>query len=158
MRELYEAIILEHSRSPRCYGVLQNATAHAENINRLCGDSVRVFVRLCRDKCGDADSSEQHTIIEEMSFTGRSCAIATASASLLSALAIGKAPSEVFALAAEFQGFLRAERNELSSVLQPFAVFEGVRTAPSRIKCALLGWDALQAALQAAQQNPKSNP
>jgi nitrogen fixation NifU-like protein len=132
--ELYHTAILDLSRTQHGYGELECATASATEANRVCGDSVRVFVRV------------EHDVMQEMSFTGRSCALSTASTALLTVLAQGKTPAEILALRTAFEQFLRSEL--ASAPLTDLQIFDGVRTTPSRIKCVLLGWNALQSALQ----------
>lgn len=133
---LYQAIILDHSKHPRNFGRLEAATVQAHEVNRLCGDSVTVFARL-EGEC-----------VAELQFVGSACAVATASASLMTILVRGKSRQEIALLAEEFEQFLRTE-HQASARLEELRAFEGVRHYATRIKCALLPWKALERGLVA---------
>src|SRR5665213_234191 len=92
LRKLYQEVILDHSRHPRHYGALENATHKAEGYNPLCGDRVTVTLAL------DADSR-----VADIKFEGKGCAISQASASLMTELLAGKTQSQAEQL---MQGFL----------------------------------------------------
>jgi nitrogen fixation NifU-like protein len=140
MDEMYHSVVLELSRAPRGYGELVCASADAREVNRVCGDSVHVFVRA------------EHGVVQEMSFTGRACALSIASTSLLTVLAQGKSSVEIAQMRQEMEEFLRSQRPQAPA--PELQIFEGVRSAPSRIKCVLLGWNALQAALHEPSDIP----
>lgn len=139
LRELYRELILDHARSPRHFGKLEGATHHAEGINPLCGDKLKIYFKI------DADGT-----ISDAAFEGSGCAISVASASLLTDTVIGKKSDrarEYFAAivsrltgAAEPAGAAGVELGKLRAL-------EGVKEFPSRVKCATLAWHALHAAL-----------
>ena len=137
LRELYQEVILDHSRHPRHFGELENATHKAEGYNPLCGDKVTIFVKV------------EDGVVRDISFQGSGCAISTASASLLTEALKGKTLKDAEAL---FESF-----HELVTGLQPahdepglgkLAAFSGVCDYPTRVKCATLAWHALHAALE----------
>lgn len=139
LSELYQELILEHNRSPRNFREMPEADAHAEGNNPLCGDQVRVYVRLAGDT------------IEDISFQGSGCAISRASASLMTAALKGKSRGEAAAL---FDRFHRLVTGELppaeAQSLGKLAAFAGVAEFPIRVKCASLPWHTLKAALSEA--------
>ncbi|MDP2883060.1 MAG: SUF system NifU family Fe-S cluster assembly protein [Azonexus sp.] len=136
LRDLYQEVIVDHSRRPRNFGPLPEASHQAEGFNPLCGD--RLTLRL---KVVDG-------VIEDARFEGAGCAISTASASLMTEALKGHSASEAEALFGEFHQLLTGE-SKASSALGKLEVLAGVREFPSRIKCATLAWHTLRAALQA---------
>lgn len=138
LSSLYQDMILDHNRSPRNYGRLDNANRRVEGHNPLCGDQLTVWLRM---------SGEQ---IEDAAFEGSGCAISKASASLMTSAIKGKSRSEAEALFDQFRklvtGKLGAGEAETMGKL---AVFSGVSDYPVRVKCASLSWHALKAALEA---------
>ena len=137
LSELYQDLILEHNRSPRNFRDMPEADAHAEGNNPLCGDQVRVFVRLNGDT------------IEDVSFQGSGCAISRASGSLMTAAVKGKSRGQAAALFDRFHGLVTgalpaAEAESLGKL----AAFAGVAEFPIRVKCASLPWHTLKAALR----------
>jgi nitrogen fixation NifU-like protein len=125
--QLYREVILDHYKSPRHHGVLENADAHAEGQNPLCGDEVSVYVKFRED--GDT--------IDEVSFTGRGCAISQAATSMLTDLVVGRSAAEVSELPKE----------ELLDEV-------GIPLTPVRLKCAILGLGVLKVALNRAKGTP----
>lgn len=136
-KRLYQEVILEHNRKPRNWGVLADATHRAEGHNPLCGDHIRLTLRL-RDEA-----------VEAIGFEGESCAICKASASMMTVAVKGARREEVERLVREFRdmatGKLDCEREPHH--LGRLTVFAGVRDLPTRVKCAILPWHTLQAAL-----------
>ena len=134
--ELYQELILEHNRSPRNYREIPEADAHAEGNNPLCGDQVRVYVRLDGDR------------IEDVSFQGSGCAISRASASLMTGAVKGKTREEAAALFDRFHGLVTGTLPQSeAATLGKLAAFAGVAEFPIRVKCASLPWHTLRAAL-----------
>ena len=135
LRDLYQEIILEHSRNPKNSGILENADAKAMGNNPLCGDRIVVYLKLDGDRIQDAR------------FDARGCAISVASASMMMEMLIGKTITEV---KKEHNRFIElliskddpclADDDELSAIM-------GVREFPARIKCATLPWQAFAAAI-----------
>ncbi len=137
LSELYQAIILEHSRRPHNARVIEPCTHSAEGLNPLCGDEVKVYVLV------------QDGRIADLAFKGQGCAISQASASLMTERLKGKLLSEVFGEARLIEALLTGEQ-EASSIaeLGDLVALEGVRQFPARIKCATLAWHTLEAALR----------
>jgi len=136
LSELYQELILEHNRSPRNYREMPEASASAEGNNPLCGDQVRVFVRL------DGDT------IEDVSFQGSGCAISRASASLMTGAIKGKTRQQAGALFDRFHGLVTGTLPPVEAErLGKLAAFAGVAEFPIRVKCASLAWHTLKAAL-----------
>lgn len=130
---LYPRIVLDHHRNPRCRGTLAHRTHAADGANPLCGDMLHVEVA-----CADGR-------VREFVFSGESCAVATATASMLGDLVAGRDVAEIEALAARFADLL-AEGEE-DDLLGPLNAMRALQQHPSRRKCALLPWAALRAAL-----------
>lgn len=146
LQDLYRELILDHARSPRHFGRLDNATHTAQGINPLCGDKLKLY--LCID---------ENRRIEATSFEGSGCAISVASASLLTDTVIGlpveNAEAVFNAVTRRLtQGNIDDDVDvDIEKLLeQPFdklKALDGVREFPSRVKCATLAWHALHAAL-----------
>jgi nitrogen fixation protein NifU and related proteins len=136
--ELYQEIILDHSRRPRNYGELSSANLHARGDNPSCGDEIEIHLRVNN---GD--------IIEEIHFTGQGCAISQATASMMTSKIKGKTRAEALAMLEEFQQMLTApeEPKALSKNLGDLSLLKSVRKFPQRVKCATLSWQALKQAL-----------
>ena len=136
--EVYQDLILHHSRAPRHFGPLPDATHAATADNPLCGD--RYEIRLRVDEAG---------VIRAAAFEGVGCAISKASASLMLEAAIGLSRTEFEELFHVFHAAVRGEppAPEAAAKLGKLAAFSGVWTYPSRVKCAILCWHAVQHAL-----------
>jgi nitrogen fixation NifU-like protein len=138
LRELYQEIILDHSRHPRHFGPLAAANHMAEGHNPLCGDRVKVYLQV--------DANDR---ITDVSFEGRGCAISVASASLMTELLKGRSIAEAEKL---MGGFLHLVKGEDAAGLpaddrEQLEVMAGVSAFPMRVKCATLAWHAMKAAL-----------
>jgi nitrogen fixation NifU-like protein len=135
-KALYQEVILDHNRKPRNYGVLAHASHHAEGHNPLCGDHISVSLDLDGERIGG------------IAFQGESCAICKASASMMTVNVKGKTRADAETLIQEFRdmatGKLDIDRHHHIGRL---AVFAGVRDLPTRVKCAILPWHTLHAAL-----------
>ena len=135
LRELYQEIILDHNRRPRnCY-VMDCPSRTADGHNPLCGDTVRVYLRI------------EDGRIEEISFQGHGCAICTASTSLMTEAVKGRTVAEAEQLFEGFHHMLTGVAEEQGVELGKLEVFEGVREYPVRVKCATLAWHTLNAAI-----------
>ncbi len=144
LRDLYQEIILDHSKRPRNFHVLEGANRRAEGYNPLCGDRFTIYLQLGDDG-----------LIRDVGFQGSGCAISKASASLMTAAVKGKRRVEAEAQVARFRDLLtgptRAEEEgdrAATATLGKLVVFAGVRAFPARVKCASLAWHALGAALR----------
>ena len=138
-KALYQEVILDHNRKPRNYGALAGASHHAEGHNPLCGDRIDVALHLDGDR------------IDAIAFEGESCAICKASASMMTANVKGKSCQEAETLIREFRDMATGK---LDLARQPhhlgrLTVFAGVRDLPTRVKCAILPWHTLHAAINA---------
>ena len=138
MNDLYEAIILDHYRSPRNTAAVVDADIDLEVNNPFCGDEFHIQLRV-------EDGS-----VSEVGITGRGCAISQASASLLAELVKGKSAGDVQAAVDAVRRLLKGEdvTEEELDVLGDIEALEGVRKFPVRIKCALLSWVGLDDALR----------
>jgi nitrogen fixation NifU-like protein len=142
LRELYQEVILDHSKRPRNFGELPGANRRAEGYNPLCGDRETVFVRLEDD------------LLEDVGFRGAGCAISTASASMMTEALKGKTRAQAEALFERFHDLITGRDGESepgTPELGKLTVFSGVREFPIRVKCATLPWHTLRAALAGAQ-------
>jgi len=140
LRELYQELILEHSKAPRNHRRLAEANRKAEGYNPLCGDHFIIYVRMVGDS------------IQDISFEGSGCAISKASASLMTQSLKGKTTAEAKQLFEHFHRTVTGEANGDSAQLGKLSVFRGVSEFPARVKCATLAWHTLEAALQGKQE------
>jgi nitrogen fixation protein NifU and related proteins len=138
LRELYQELIIDHSKRPRNFKVLEAANRKLEGYNPLCGDKVTVFLELECDR------------VKNVSFQGSGCAISTASASVMTESVKGKTLAEVEALFEVFHQMVIGKPPAAGNApeLGKLAVFSGVSEFPARVKCATLAWHTLHAALQ----------
>ena len=144
LRDLYQEVILEHSKAPRNYRQLAAANHHAEGFNPLCGDHFTVYLEIEGDG------------IRDVSFQGSGCAISKASASMMTQAVKGKSKAEAAKLFDTFHKLVTTgELNGNQSDLGKLTVFSGVSEFPVRVKCATLAWHTLQAALE-GKQDPVS--
>lgn len=135
LRDLYQQLILDHGRHPRNKRVMEHPTYSQVGNNRLCGDSLIIYVR------------EEKGVIKELSFEGVGCAISLASASLMTESLKGKTEDEVKRIFSQFLEMMTQEGKAGETTLGKLTVLEGVRDFPVRVKCATLCWRALEAAL-----------
>lgn len=138
LRDLYQEVILEHGRRPRNHRRLDEATHEARGDNPMCGDRVKLQLRV-------ADGT-----IAEAGFEARGCAVSIASASLMSEAVRGLSPDEARALVTRFREM--AKTGTVAPGLDALAPLAGVHEFPSRQKCATLPWHALEAALSGAKE------
>jgi nitrogen fixation NifU-like protein len=135
-KSLYQEVILDHNKKPRNYGTLDKATHHAVGHNPLCGDHLDIELNLDGER------------IDNIAFHGESCAICKASASMMTTVVKGKARSDAEMLIKEFREMATGTLNlNEGHHLGRLTVFAGVRDLPTRVKCAILPWHTLQAAL-----------
>lgn len=137
-KQLYQEVILDHNKKPRNWGQLESPSHKAEGVNPLCGDHIWVMLNVDHDE------------VKEIAFQGESCAICKASASMMTAKVKGKRVDEAEQLVDEFRGMTTGSLDaSQASHLGNLKVFEGIRDLPSRVKCAVLPWHTLHAALHA---------
>ena len=137
--DLYQEIILDHSKHPRNCHAMAEANREAEGYNPLCGDKLKLFLRVDGDKVVDA------------SFEGSGCAISTASASLMTESLKGKTRQEALELLDKFHELLTTD-TPVRQDLGKLVVFCGVRDYPARVKCATLAWHTLKSALSGSEE------
>lgn len=135
LRNLYQELILDHSKHPRNFGEIEEATCHANGHNPLCGDKVKVYLTVEGNR------------ITDISFSGAGCAISTASASLMGEAIKGRSLEEVESLKSSFLEMLTSNTESEPVDLGKLRVLEGVKEFPMRVKCATLAWHTLAAAL-----------
>jgi nitrogen fixation NifU-like protein len=143
LRNLYQEVILDHNRNPRNFGELECADHHAHGDNPLCGDSYDVSLKL-------TDAGE----IEAIGFHGAGCAISKAAASMMTQRVKGKTTAEAEALVDQFRLMLTGKLDPEGgdNQLGHLKVFMGVASRPERIKCAVLPWHTLRAALEGREE------
>jgi len=135
LRELYQEVIIDHSRHPRNFREMPAANHHADGFNRLCGDKLTLYIKV------------ENNIISDISFKGTGCAISTASASLMTEQLKGKTTQEAEKIFNAFHQLLTSPKTNDSTNLGKLTVLSGVNEYPTRVKCATLAWHTLQAAL-----------
>jgi nitrogen fixation NifU-like protein len=143
LRELYQDVILDHSRHPRNFGALEGATHSGEGLNPLCGDRVKVYLVL--DKANR---------IAEIKFEGKGCAISQASASLMTDMLVGRTIAEAETLMGGFLHMVKGEADigELNADdRERLEVMAGVSAFPMRVKCATLAWHTMKSALEGGE-------
>lgn len=138
LRELYQDLILDHTKCPRNFGELEEANFTAEGFNPLCGDQLTLYLVL------------KDGVLKDVRFEGKGCAISTASASLMTEAIKGKTAEEVAALFQRFQSVVTSPVDSDVDTLElgKLAALAGVREFPLRVKCAILAWHTLRSALE----------
>ncbi len=137
VRQLYQEVILDHNRKPRNFGSILGANRHAEGHNPLCGDHIRLSMNVLENK------------IETIAFEGEGCAICKASASMMTGAVKGKSVQDAEIMVEEFRGMATGtlDPDRADHHLGRLKIFAGVKDLPSRVKCAILPWHTLHAAL-----------
>ena len=136
LSELYQEILLEHNSKPRNFRRLEQATQSAEGYNPLCGDRITLYLSL------------EDGVISDVAFQGSGCAISRASASMLTQSIKGQSVAKAREIFEAFHQMLTEPGAELDyDVLGDLETLSGVVAFPTRIKCAVLAWHTMQAAL-----------
>jgi nitrogen fixation NifU-like protein len=135
--DLYQEVILDHQRNPRNYVRLPNANRQADGNNPLCGDHVTVYLDI------------EDGLIRNISFQGEGCAIAKASASMMTSTVKGKTVAEASAIFKNFHQMVMGGKDPCFDIeaLGKLAAFSGVSAFPMRVKCASLAWHTLNTAM-----------
>ena len=138
LRELYQEVILDHSKHPKNYHKMEDATHVAEGYNPLCGDHFNLYLKV------------EDGIIKDVSFLGAGCAISKASASIMTSIIKGKSIEDAEKIFQNFHSFVtgKIDKNFDINSLGKLAVFSGVSEYPVRVKCATLAWHTLINALK----------
>ena len=137
LAQLYQSVILDHNKNPRNFRQMEDADRSAEGYNPLCGDRLKIWLRL------------RNNVIEDVSFEGAGCAISKASASIMTTAVKGKTLTEVEGMFDLFHRMVmgKLDQDAEAKALGKLAVFSGVSQFPTRVKCASLSWHALRNAL-----------
>ena len=138
LRELYQQVILDHSRKPRNHGEITDGAVHVHGDNPSCGDEIDLYVKFAADGK-----------IADIKFNGSGCAISQASASMMTIKVKGQPQTDAENLSRDFRVVVTGEgavKNE--DALGELQLLEGVQHFPQRVKCAMLGWRALEQAIQ----------
>ncbi len=139
IRDLYRELILDHAKSPRNFGKVENCTHAAEGVNPLCGDKLKLYLRVSDDG------------IDDLSFEGSGCAISIASASLMTDAVRGLSKTRALEHFEAVRSRLTGSAgvgDDATLDLGKLRALEGVRDFPTRVKCATLAWHALDSALR----------
>ncbi len=139
LNDLYQQVILDHCKHPRNFHELDRPTCYAQGHNPLCGYQLKLELVL------------EGEVIKDISFVGSGCCISKASASLLTEAAKGKTRAEMRQMFGQVHDMVTTGR--LAGEVGKLAVFAGVHKFPARVKCAILAWHALMAALEGQGQS-----
>jgi nitrogen fixation NifU-like protein len=142
LRELYQEVILDHSKKPRNFRKIEGADRQAVGYNPLCGDKLTLFLDV------------EDGVVKDAGFQGSGCAISTASASMMTEAVKGKSVDEAEKLFEQFHQMVTAppDADIDASGLGKLQVFSGVREFPARVKCASLAWHTVLAALHGEEE------
>lgn len=136
LEELYQEVILDHSRRPRNFGVLEEPDVVVHGDNPACGDEIHLGVKFS----GDGQ-------LQELKFSGQGCAISQASASMMTMKLKGKTRVEAAEMTRRFKDLVTGQGASQSKNLGDLQFLQGVRRFPQRVKCAMLAWRAVEQAL-----------
>jgi len=135
LSDLYQEVILDHNRRPRNFRALDDASHTADGHNPLCGDRLRIYLKV------------EGGIVSDVAFEGAGCAISKASASMMTQVMKGKTKGEAAALFAEFHDLVTGKApTPPDKSLGSLRAFAGVARFPTRVKCATMAWHALKEA------------
>lgn len=136
LRDLYQEVIFDHYKHPRNFHRIEGADRVAEGYNPLCGDTVKVYLKV------------ENGIVTDVGFEGCGCAISTASASLMTEAVKGKTVAEAEKLFDEFRAMITDPKEPAHHDLGKLEVLCGVKEFPTRVKCATLAWHTLHNAIE----------
>src|SRR5215510_7584302 len=134
INDLYQQVILDHRKKPRNFHEMPQASCSAQGHNPLCGDQLKLFLAVEGEN------------INDISFVGSGCCISKASASLLTEFAKGKTKADVESMFSQVHNMVTT--GKVNGDVGKLAVFAGVHKYPARVKCAILAWHAIIAALR----------
>ncbi len=142
LRDLYQELIVDHSKAPRNFREMPEANRAADGFNPLCGDKLRLYLKV-----------DDNDIIQDVSFKGSGCAISTASASIMTSMLKGQSVERARDMFETFHQLVTRPNDEMDPAdagigLGKMAVFAGVNEFPARVKCATLPWHTLKNALE----------
>ena len=144
LSDLYQEVILDHNRKPRNFRVIDPATSSQEGYNPLCGDRLKLFLKV------------ENGVIADIAFQGSGCAISKASASLMTEAVKGKTVDQARALFEQFHHMITSPPGSPLPEMGKLAVLSGIREFPTRVKCAGLAWHTLKAAVSDQPVGPIS--
>ncbi len=146
IQELYQELILDHFRHPRCHGCLEHPDAKVDVLNPLCGDEICLTIQLDQGK------------LKNLGFTGKGCSISQASASMMTEVIKGKSVEEARYLLDNFKAFLHSSEvdADFEDKAGDLMALSGVKKFAARTRCALLAWEALKQAMEKAESESKS--
>ena len=138
LRELYQEVILDHSKNPRNFRHPEDANHEAHGYNPLCGDTVNVYLKM-----------GHNGLIEDAAFEGKGCAISLASASMMTEIIKGKTETEAKEIFEGFQKLVKGEEEliDAGDATEKLMMLAGVKEFPMRVKCATLAWHAMTSAM-----------
>ncbi len=139
LEDLYQQVLLDHSKRPRNFGELADGAIHVHGDNPSCGDEIDLHVRMTPEQ-----------VVEDIKFTGMGCAICIASASMMTMKLKGRTRAEAKALYDSFHSLVTGQSAAPNPALGDLQLLEGVRKFPQRVKCAMLAWRAFDQALTTA--------
>ena len=134
--DLYQEVILDHSKNPHNFGVLEQFTCTAEGNNPMCGDQLTVYIDIKND------------VVSDVSYRARGCAISIASASIMSSMIKGRTIEEVHLLFEKFHKLCTGQEVEEDDDTEKLQVLSGVSEFPTRVKCATMSWHAVDSAIK----------
>ena len=146
LRELYQELIVDHSKQPRNFGPMPESNYHADGFNPLCGDKNRLYLKI------------EDNVITETGFEGSGCAISTASASIMTEMLKGQTITQAEALFERFHSMVTGSMGPDGGMddFGKLAVFSGIKEYPARVKCATLAWHTLRNALLERDETAKT--
>ena len=133
---LYQEVILDHAKSPRNFGVLEQYTCTAEGNNPMCGDQLTVYIDIKDD------------VVSDVSYRARGCAISIASASIMSSMIKGRTIEEVHILFDKLHKLCTGQEVADDDDTEKLRVLSGVSEFPTRVKCATMSWHAVDSAIK----------
>ena len=136
LTDLYQEVIIDHSKNPRNFGKLDKYTYMAEGNNPLCGDSLTVYVNI------------KDNVVSDISYQARGCAISLASASIMSSVIKSKTIEEVNIIFDKFYKLCTSQEIEDDENTETLKDLSGVSKFPTRLKCATISWEALKSAVE----------
>jgi nitrogen fixation NifU-like protein len=141
LEDLYQQVVLDHSKRPRNVGEISDGAVHVHGDNPSCGDEIHLHVKF------GANGG-----IEDVKFTGQGCAISQASASLMTIKVKGKSRPDAETMLRAFHDLVTSEVADPPKMLGDLRLLQGVRKFPQRVKCAMLAWRALEQAMEAGDK------
>ena len=143
--EIYQEVILDHYKNPRCKGCVDCPTTSCALYNPLCGDQIELSITV------------KDNVVQEIGFTGHGCSISQSAASMMSEACKGKTVEEAKSKCMLFREMMRGEKfaEDLPELGDSIAL-EGVRKFSARVKCAMLAWEAMEKCIESPNIKEKS--